>query len=65
MVEMMTVKQVSEIWGIFASRITKLCREGKIQGIDYFAEIQPIELKTEVYRNILPLSNMLSKPSSP
>ena len=32
MVEMMTVKQVSEIWGIFASRITKLCREGKIQG---------------------------------
>ena len=33
--------------------------------IDYFAESQPIELKTEVYRNILPLSNMLLKPSSP
>ena len=32
MAEMMTVKQASEIWGIFDSRITKLCREGKNQG---------------------------------
>ena len=32
MSEMMTVKQASERWGIFDSRITKLCREGKISG---------------------------------
>ena len=32
MAEMMTVKQASERWGIFDSRITKLCREGKISG---------------------------------
>ncbi|MBK6087641.1 AAA family ATPase [Ruminococcus difficilis] len=32
MKEMMTVKQASEEWGIFDSRITKLCREGKIPG---------------------------------
>ena len=30
MAEMMTVKQASELWGIFDSRITKLCREGEI-----------------------------------
>ena len=32
MAEMMTVKQASQRWGIFDSRITKLCREGKILG---------------------------------
>ena len=32
MSEMMTVKQASELWGIFDSRITKLCREGEIPG---------------------------------
>ena len=32
MAEMITVKQASERWGIFDSRITKLCREGKIPG---------------------------------
>ena len=32
MAEMMTVKQASQRWGIFDSRITKLCREGKIIG---------------------------------
>ncbi len=32
MAEMMTVKQASERWNIFDSRITKLCREGKIPG---------------------------------
>ena len=32
MAEMMTVKQASERWGIFDSRITKLCREEKIPG---------------------------------
>ena len=32
MAEMMTVKQASERWGLFDTRITKLCREGKIPG---------------------------------
>ncbi len=32
MTEMITVKQASERWGIFDSRITRLCREGKIPG---------------------------------
>lgn len=32
MAEMMTVKQAAERWGIFDTRITKLCREGKILG---------------------------------
>ena len=32
MADMMTVKQASEQWGIFGTRITKLCREGKIPG---------------------------------
>lgn len=32
MVEMMTVKQAAKRWGIFDTRITKLCREGKILG---------------------------------
>ena len=32
MAEMMTVKQASERWNFFDSRITKLCREGKIPG---------------------------------
>ena len=32
MAEMMTVKQASERWNIFDTRITKLCREGKIPG---------------------------------
>lgn len=32
MSEMMTVKQASQRWGIFDTRITKLCREGEISG---------------------------------
>ena len=32
MAEMMTVKQAAERWGIFDTRITKLCREGEIFG---------------------------------
>ncbi|MEE3428856.1 MAG: helix-turn-helix domain-containing protein [Ruminococcus sp.] len=33
MAEMMTVKQASERWNIFDTRITKLCREGRIPGV--------------------------------
>ncbi len=32
MTDMMSVKEASEKWGIFDTRITKLCREGKIPG---------------------------------
>lgn len=32
MSEMMTVRQAAQRWGIFDTRITMLCREGKIEG---------------------------------